>query len=121
MPAFGLLDRMRDVLAECLDRRAQIDPGRSIVVTDWRDLRIDSEKLIDRHLRGPHRIFDGEDDIFGYFDELTDKGEIPRRFGNRERPFAFRARHEHARNIGHPAGDAVCRFKDCHVDIEMAT
>ncbi len=63
-PAFGLLDRMRDVLAECLDRRAQIDPGRSIIVTDWRDLRIDSEQLIDRHLRGPHRIFDGEDDIF---------------------------------------------------------
>ena len=68
---------------------------------------IKTEQTIDRHLGGPHRVFDSEDDIVGDFAILTDEGEI----GGSDRPdvrtITLDPRHELTGDERHHARDAV--------------
>src|SRR6185437_15736061 len=118
----ALVSRMRQPPAasfERLDHRLEIYPQRLVIMQDRRNLAINPEQLVDRHLGDPNRIFDREHDVLGDFNELADEGEILRRFGCRQRPVGGRARHEHAGDIGQAAWNAGGFFEYRAIEVEV--
>src|SRR5437868_1900678 len=63
---------------ESLLQRVNENADRLIVSGDGRDGAFDLEELVNSHLCGPDRVFDGEYDVVWNLDELADEGEVLR-------------------------------------------
>ena len=93
---------------------------RLVVPGDGRDLPLDSEELVNRHLRGTHGKLHCEHNVVRDLDELAHKGEVLRTRGHRRWAVCLGARHEHAGDVRHAARDAGGAVEDAAVEIEMA-
>ena len=79
-------------------------------------LLVQVKECIHRDLRASHRILHRKDDIIRDLDELADEREIPRAARDRAWAISEPARHEHARDVGHSAGNAVGRLNGLQIE-----
>src|SRR3974390_2215157 len=111
--------RITQASFERFDPRIEIHFDRFVVVEDGRNLAIDFEDFVDRHLGDPNRVFDRKDNVLGDFNELTDEGQILRRFWNRRRSVALCPRHKHTGDVGQSAWNAGRSGKRLAIEIEV--
>ena len=104
---------------EGFDQCVQLYLERLVVSLDRRHFPINLEQFIHCHLRRPDRILNRENHIVRDLDELSEENQVRGIARNRERPVAMGARHEHAGDVRHAAGNAIRRRHHFPVEIQV--
>ena len=86
---------------------------------DGRHFSFHPEQFVDCRLSGANRVLNREDNILRNFDELADESKILRIIWNWRRSVAECTRHEHARDVGHSAGNADGGEDRIQIEVEV--